>query len=247
MRMFLCAAFVVGGLAACGGGDSAGRASDKDVLSSEAVTWDFLEGLWEDSPQVSEALHEIAQDLSLDLPDEVASDLALEAPENEDAVSEPGTEETDLQETTLGECPDILMCMFKLHCSDDACTKQCLALGSGEAQGQFGALGVCWTMQCSQYDDATETSQWLSCIYGKCKEKAEVCVSVGDKGCGWVTGCVLKCDPKATMCFVDCLWQGTYDAQAAFLALAACREKNCPDGSAQCMADHCSIEAQNCL
>ena len=144
-----------------------------------------------------------------------------------------------------GTCVDITNCVNQNQCSTQACVQQCVAVGSPQAQGQFEALAQCMVQKCGQYGQ-NQPNQLAYCVYSQCKVENQPCVVTGNLGCMAMLQCGQGCGQDET-CIMNCVFQGTYDAQTTFLSIAACMEQNCPTSpTQQCILQYCMQQALAC-
>lgn len=142
-----------------------------------------------------------------------------------------------------GTCVDIAVCLNENQCQTQACVQDCLAVGSPQAQNQFAALTQCAVSKCGQFQD--QPMQQGYCVYTQCKAENQPCTKTGNLGCKAMLQCAQGCGQNEA-CILDCLSQGTYEAQTALFNIGACIEAKCPTGDEGCILSNCMQQFLAC-
>ncbi len=134
-------------------------------------------------------------------------------------------------------CLEMYLCLQGCPESSDLCGEECLLEGTAEAYGLWDT-----------FIDCLDYSGYFACTDNECRAEAWANCSVefqacahGDDSCADVLDCMGLCPPGDDMCALECLLNGTTEAQDGYDAILACIEEEC---GASPSAD-CQNEALN--
>ena len=133
-------------------------------------------------------------------------------------------------------CFDMSLCVYTCPEGNNDCVEYCFGEGSIEATDQWNAIYYCLVdnglEDCADGDD-----ECLTLVFDACKEEQHACRS-GEATCKEVWDCLDTCGPMDEVCTLECIWNGTGDAQDVYQALVDCGQAECGDEpAADCRGD----------
>lgn len=133
---------------------------------------------------------------------------------------------------TARTCRQIVDCtQANSPCLTEVCTTGCIADADADTAYTFRALADCMKAHCGTLANLKSAVTLVDCLLVECKDAYLRCIPAGDAGCADVQACFEECGEDGNGCDLGCLYSGTYEAQAVFVKLGACYEKNCPSMS----------------
>src|SRR5690606_8302213 len=129
-------------------------------------------------------------------------------------------------------CPLIAGCLINCD-GDPACEATC-GRTTPEVQAEADALA-----ECAEAEDCDN----INCTQNACPEQWGACHS-GEVACPDLWACIEGCN-GASLCELNCVFEGTFADQVLLGGLAECIEDNqCQDQ--ECIDSNCSAQAQAC-
>ena len=147
-------------------------------------------------------------------------------------------------------CFDMSLCVYTCPEGNDDCVQDCFGEGSVEAADGWNAIINC--LEDNGYFECPENdTECIETAYGACSEEVYACRS-GEATCKEVWDCLDTCGPMDEVCTLECIWNGTGEAQDGYNAVIDCVIEMCgQEADQECMnnalAGDCSSSYNECL